>query len=120
MHAELTQAIFDLGPHVRYVAYGEGQRIALRERAGLHAASESESDQFEELLVNPALLTLTRQRGDLDCGGLRHIVVGYGNFDQLVMPTRDGHVSVAVERDADVGEVAEEVERLLAEHGLNR
>lgn len=118
MHEELTEAIFDLGPFVRYVAYGEGQAISTRERGGLDAASDSTSDRFEELLVNPALLTLTRQRGELDCGGLRHVVVAYGNFDQLVVPTRAGHVSVALERGTDVFAIAEAVARLLAHHGL--
>ena len=83
MHDELTQAIFDLGPFVRYVAYGEGQRIGTRERDGLAAASAAESD------------------------------VGYGNFAQLVMPTRAGHVSVALEREADAPAVAGDVARLL-------
>jgi hypothetical protein len=31
MDDELTQAIFDLGPFVRYVAYGEGHKIGTRE-----------------------------------------------------------------------------------------
>lgn len=118
MHDELTDAIFDLGPFIRYVAYGEGQAISTRERGDLDAASGGDSDRFEELLVNPALLTLTRQRGELDCGGLRHIVVAYGNFNQLVVPTRAGHVSVALERDADAFEVAEAVTGLLERHGL--
>jgi hypothetical protein len=111
---ELTRAIFDLGPFVRYVAFGEGQEVSTQVRGGLQAASDSTSDRFEELLVNPTLLTLTRQRGELDCGGLRFVVVGYGNFNQLVMPTRAGHVSVALEKDADVLSVAAEVEGLLA------
>jgi len=110
---ELTQAIFDLGPFVRYVAYGEGQRIWTRQREDLEAASEPESDRFEELLVNPTLLTITRQRGELDCGGLRFVIVGYGNFNQLIAPTRDGHVSVGLNTDADALAVADQVRRLL-------
>jgi hypothetical protein len=113
MHEELSQAIFELGPFVRYVAFGEGQAVSMRERGDLQAASDSASDRFEELLVNPTLLTLTRQRGELDCGGLRFVVVGYGNFNQLVMPTRAGHVSVALEKDADVLSIAGDVARLV-------
>jgi len=45
---------------------------------------------------------LARQRGDIDCGGLRYVVVAYGNFWQLVIPTdHASHVSVSVESDAD-------------------
>ena len=118
MHDELTEAIFELGSFIRYVAYGEGQTISTRERGGLDAASDATSDRFEELLVNPTLLTLARQRGELDCGGLRHVVVAYGNFNQLVIPTRAGHVSVALERDADPFAVAHAVAGLLERHGL--
>jgi hypothetical protein len=64
-------------------------------------ASESESDKYEEIFVNPSLLTLARQRGNLDCGGLRCLVVGYGNFDQLVIGLPDGHVSVCFELNSN-------------------
>ena len=119
MRDDLRQAIFALGPHVRYVAFGDGQDVSTAQRDGLAGASAEGSDFFEELIVNPALLTLARQRGELDCGGLRHVIVGYGNFDQVVMPGPggQGHVSVCVERDADAGEVAERVAALLASAG---
>jgi hypothetical protein len=91
----LRDAIFELGPHVRYVAFGSGQDVELEQRDGLANASDAGSDFFEELLVNPTLLTLARQRGELDCGGLRWILIGYGNFDEVVVPTTSGHVSVA-------------------------
>jgi hypothetical protein len=68
---------------------------------------------FEELLVNPTLLTLARQRGELDCGGLLHVIVAYGNFNQVVVPAPWGHVSVCVERDADAEAVARQVARLI-------
>jgi hypothetical protein len=93
---------FAIGPQIRYVAFGKGQDVVLRERSGLIDASTSESDRYEELLVNPTLLTLAGQRGDIDGGGLRYLVVAYGNFWQLVIPTgHRSHVSVAVESYAD-------------------
>src|ERR671917_1087595 len=106
MRDDLREAIFALGSHIRYVAFGNGQDVSTAQRDGLAGASAEGSDFFEELLVNPALLTLARQRGELDCGGLRHVVVGYGNFNQVVIPAASGHVSVCVERDADADEVA--------------
>jgi hypothetical protein len=109
----LRDAIFGLGPHIRYVAFGEGQRVETAQREGIADASDAGSDFFEELLVNPALLTLARQRGDLDCGGLRHVIVGYGNFNQVVVPAGSGHVSVCVERAADADGVARSVAELL-------
>jgi hypothetical protein len=60
--------------------------------------------------VNPALVLLAQQRGNIDCGGLRYVIVRYGNFAQVVaaMPT-GGHVSVAAESDANPGAIAEAV-----------
>jgi hypothetical protein len=115
MHSEeITTAAFALGPHVRYVAVADGQEVELRQRPGLTGASSSESDRYEELLVNPALLLLTRQRGDLDCGGMRYVIVRYGNFTQVVVPRpAGGHVSVGVELDHDPVAVGEAVIKLL-------
>jgi hypothetical protein len=113
MNAPIRDAIFGLGPHIRYVAFGDGQHVETAQREGLAHASDAGSDFYEELLVNPTLLALARQRGDLDCGGLRHVIVGYGNFNQVVLPTRSGHVSVCVERDADAEAVARRVAELL-------
>ena len=94
----MIDAIFAVSPAIRYVAVGRGQEVELRERPGLADASSSESDRYEELLVNPTLITLARQRGEIDCGGLDYLLVAYGNFFQLVLPHGDGHVSVAIER----------------------
>jgi hypothetical protein len=113
MYATLRQAIFDIGPQIRYVACGEGQRVETAQRDGIADASDASSDFFEELLVNPTLLTLARQRGELDCGGLRHVIVAYGNFNQVVVPASWGHVSVCVERDADAEVVARQVALLI-------
>jgi hypothetical protein len=41
------------------------------------------------------------------------VIVGYGNFNQVVIPTPGGHVSVCVERDADAGAVAQQVTALV-------
>lgn len=116
MKAALRDAIFAIGPEIRYVAFGEGQRVETAQRDGIADASDASSDFFEELLVNPTLLLLARQRGDLDCGGLRYVIVAYGNFNQVVIPTSSGHVSVCVERDADADAVARQVAQLLQQH----
>jgi hypothetical protein len=75
------------------------------------------SDFFEELLVNPTLLTIARQRGNLDCGGLRHVIVGYGNFNQVILETHEGHLSVCVELDRDPVRVAAQVADMLERRG---
>ena len=110
---DLSETILGLGPHIRYVAYGSGQSIELSQREGVLGASGASSDFFEELLVNPTLLTIARQRGNLDCGGLRHVIVGYGNFNQVILERNEGHISVCVELDRDPVQVAGQVADML-------
>jgi hypothetical protein len=93
--------LFAVTPAVRYVAFATGQEVNVRRREDIDSASAEESDRYEELLVNPTLLLLARQRGEIDCGGLRFLIVGYGNFHQLVVPLETGHVSIAFEPEAD-------------------
>jgi hypothetical protein len=118
VHEDLIQALFEFSSAIRYVAVGRGQEVVMGERPGLSSASSGESDRYEELLVNPTLVTLARQRGEIDCGGLRFLVVAYGNFHQLVIPMHEGHVSIAFELDGDPLGAFPTVLHLLAEHGL--
>jgi hypothetical protein len=110
----MFDAVFAVSPAIRYVAVGRGQDVQLRERPGLADASSGESDRYEELLVNPTLITLARQRGDIDCGGLDYLVVAYGSFFQLVLPVEDGHVSVAIERSQSPTELVEAIREAIA------
>jgi hypothetical protein len=111
---EIFSEVFALGDHVRYVAVADGQEVELRQRPGLVDASSSDSDRYEELLVNPVLLLLARQRGEIDCGGLDYLIVRYGNFAQVVVPNPNGgHISVAVSADEDPIAVARSIQRLL-------
>jgi hypothetical protein len=114
----IAEAVFAVSPAVRYVALGRGQDVRLRERPGLADSSSGESDRYEELLVNPALLTLARQRGEIDCGGLDYLVVAYGSFFQLVMPVDEGHVSVAVERSASPTDLVDPIREALHSAGI--
>ena len=110
----LIAHIFTASRDVRYVAvYGE-DGLRSQVRSDLRESSSSETDRYEELFVNPALLTLATQRGNLDCGGVRFLIVAYGNFYQLVRPLRHGHLSVCVELAADPVRVAALIEPLVA------
>ena len=114
----LHDEIFALTPDIRYVAHGVGQQVDLRSRPGLDNASADESDRYEELLVNPTLLALARQRGEIDCGGLRYLLVGYGHFSQLVLPMTTGHLSVAFELGVHPVDYVQAVVDVAARHGL--
>lgn len=66
-----TEDIFALTPAIRYMAYAASQHVDLHSRPDRTDPSAPESDRYEELLVNPTLLTLAKQRGDIDldpCG----------------------------------------------------
>src|SRR6201996_3324519 len=99
--------ILAVSPAVRYVALYRGGRLTSRQRSAVSDASASESDRYEELFVNPTLLTLARQRGNLDCGGAQFVLVRYGNFYQLVMDIPGGHVSVCFELSSNPLEYAD-------------
>jgi hypothetical protein len=100
MHATI-QRVLAISPAVRYVAIYRGGELASASRPDLAGASSSESDRYEELLVNPTLLTLARQRGNIDCGGLQYLLIRYGSFFVVVLPLDQGHVTVGIEPSAD-------------------
>jgi hypothetical protein len=108
-----------LSEDIRYVAvYHEGILTYLA-REGRSAASSPESDRYEELLVNPTILTLVQQRGNIDCGGARFVLIRYGNFYQCVTPIRGGHISLCIEPHADPLELVEPIQDILTHQGLS-
>lgn len=96
-----VEKIFRLSDGVRYVAVYRAGVLASKQRWAVEAASSEQSDRYEELFVNPGILTLARQRGNVDCGGLRFVVIGYGHFFQFIMELSGGHLSVCFELSED-------------------
>lgn len=111
---ELIQQILSLSDDIRYVAVLNRSSLVSSERKNLKNASASGTDRFEEFVVNPTLLTLVKQRGDIDCGGANFVVVRYGNFYQFVKPTGAGHISVAIDLKADLITLIDKIEKVLA------
>ncbi len=97
----MIDEILALSQDIRYVAVYRGGELESKMKRGAVDASSSESDRYEELLVNPTLLKLATQRGEIDCGGLDYLLIRYGNFFQFVLPRSWGHVSVCIESGAD-------------------
>lgn len=114
---EILESVLRLHPAIRYAAISAGSAVEMLQRAGITAASDSQSDRFEELFVNPALIALARARGNLDCGGLYYLLIRYGNFLQAVIPLPLGHISVAIEPGADWQSILRHLLRLLADSG---
>lgn len=115
---QLIDRILALSPHIRYVALYRDGALTSGERPDLAGASSSKSDRYEELIVNPTLLTLVTQRGNIDCGGVRFVLIRYGNFFQLVRPVRGGHLSVAVGPDGNPLELAPLIAAALERTGI--
>ncbi|MDI9312160.1 MAG: hypothetical protein QM535_18240 [Limnohabitans sp.] len=99
---EIIQILFQDFQEIRYVAIYQNNQLFSQQKQTASNASDSESDKYEELLVNPALLTLARQRGNIDCGGLRYLIIGYGNFFQLVKEIPNGHISICLDKESDI------------------
>ena len=97
----MIENIFAISKNVRYVAIYRDGKLETRSKSGTEGASNSETDRYEELLVNPILLKAASQRGNIDCGGLEYILIRYGNFFQFVLPVFWGHISVCIEKSAD-------------------
>jgi hypothetical protein len=113
-----ADVFFQISNEVRYVAFYLNGQLTLHERPGLANSSAPESDKYEELIVNPVLLTLVQQRGNIDCGGVKFVVIRYGNFWQTVWPVKQGHVSVGLEPTANPLEHAKAMESVILEQEL--
>ncbi|MEI8574058.1 hypothetical protein U737_12730 [Methylomonas sp. LW13] len=109
----MIEKIFKLSESVRYVAIYRNGQLESKAKSNMLGASSSESDRYEELLVNPTLLKLASQRGNIDCGGLEYLLVRYGNFFQFVCPISLGHISVRIEPDADPIQIGTKIKLLL-------
>lgn len=109
----MIEDIFAISKNVRYVAIYRDGKLETRSKSGTEGASNSESDRYEELLVNPILVKAASQRGNIDCGGLDYLLVRYGNFFQFVLPVPWGHISVCIEKSADPIAIGLKVKSLL-------
>lgn len=110
----IAQQLFESSSAIRYVATYTDGKLELNQRASIANSSASESDKYEELIVNPTLLKLLTQRGNIDCGGLQFVLIRYGNFFQFIQPVAGGHISVAIERDADVLRIVDQIRGVIA------
>jgi hypothetical protein len=104
---------------VRYVAIYLNAQLVTRAHSQLPGASSSESDRYEELIVNPTLLTLLHQRGNIDCGGFHFVLIRYGHFFQFIQPLPSGHVSVAIEPSIDPLALIQDLQRRIRAHCSN-
>ena len=114
----LKNQIFSISDNIRYVAIYANDELISGEKPSLKDTSSSESDKYEELIVNPTLLKLVTQRGNIDCGGMEYVIIRYGSFFEFVMPIKNGHVSVGIEPHADILEVTGKIQHIVKAAGF--
>ena len=109
----LKEKIFAISKDIRYVAIYSDEKLISSERPGIENTSSSESDKYEELIVNPTLLKLVTQRGNIDCGGARFVIIRYGSFYEFVMPLKNGHLSAGIESSSNLMDIIEAIQNLV-------
>ncbi|MCG8327479.1 MAG: hypothetical protein MI974_07330 [Chitinophagales bacterium] len=112
----IINELFNFSDKIRYAAiYSYNDLVYKQREEGIEDSSSGETDKYEELLVNPTLLTLTRQRGNLDCGGLDYLIIKYGNFYQLVKAIPNGHISICLNKKSDLNTLPNDIFLFLKE-----
>lgn len=106
---QIIDSLFEKFESIRYVAIYTTQDLIFKQKNNTTDSSSSETDKYEELLVNPILLTAANQRGNLDCGGLRFIIIGYGHFYQLISQIQGGHISICLNKNSDLTHLPEDI-----------
>ncbi len=86
---------------IRYIDIYQNNQLTSWQRENISDSSSSDSDKYEELLVNPTILTIAAQRGNIDCGGLDFVLIKYGHFFQLIRTIKGGHISICIDATAD-------------------
>ena len=109
MQEEIITRLLNKFDLVRYVAIYSNGQLTTRQKSGIENTSTGESDKYEELLVNPVLLKLSTQRGNIDCGGLNYLIIRYGYFYQLIRNLEDGHISICLALKSDINELPDRI-----------
>ncbi len=113
---QLVAGAFALDPGVRWVAVGrQGEAPRWTYRPGIRPLTPDGTDEAEERVVNPAILTLAGARGDWDLGGLQFVLLAYGKLTQLIARLPGGgHLSASLDSAVDAWRVGKDLGRLAA------
>lgn len=106
---KIIESLFGEFSEIRYMAIYIKDKLVYKQKEETSDSSSGETDKYEELLVNPTLLKLTSQRGNIDCGGLNYLIIGYGNFYQVVKSVPEGHISICIEQKSDLNELPKRI-----------
>ena len=115
---QLSEQVFSMSDDIRYVAVYYRGKLGSVSKPQAGGSSWWDSDRYEEIIVNPTLITLLRQRGNIDCGGIHQVIIEYGHFTQFVHPINGGHISVGFEPMSDFVRVIPKITKLLSDKKL--
>ncbi len=115
---KMINELLEISEYIRYIAVYDNDGLSMKQRGDIAHASSNESDKYEELLVNPTLIKLASQRGNIDCGGLDYFIIRYGSFFVLLTPTKNGHVNIGAEPDTNPLLFVEPLNALLRKYKL--
>lgn len=110
---KLIEKISLISDSIRYVAIYQDNNLESWQRADLNESSSSDSDKYEELLVNPTILKIAKQRGDIDCGGLDFVIIKYGSFFQLIREIKNGHISICIDKNENPISIEHEINNMI-------
>jgi hypothetical protein len=111
---KISDRLFEVDVNIRYVAINQKERIVeMKQNPKRPSLNPTETDQMEELIVNPIILEAAKRRGNIDMKGIRYVIIRYGTIHQLIFPYKDGHLSIGVELDANPTVVANKVAKCL-------
>jgi hypothetical protein len=118
MVEQVSEQVFSLSEDIRYVAVYYHAKLGSVCKPNPRGSGWWDSDKYEEIIVNPTLIMLLRQRGNIDCGGIRHVIIQYGDFTQVVHPIKGGHISVGFELGSEVARFLPRIKKLLSDKNL--
>lgn len=110
---KLIEKIAYISNSIRYIAIYENNNLISWQRDNLVDSSSSDSDKYEELLVNPTILKIANQRGNIDCGGLDFVIIKYGNFYQLIREIDNGHISICIDKSDNPIEIETLIKKVI-------
>ncbi len=115
---QVSDQVYSMSDHIRYVAVYYHGKLQSVSKPGLARLNLWDLDKYDELIVNPTLITLLRQRGNIDCGGIRQVIIEYRDIVQFVHPINGGHLSVGFAPLTDYTRFIPKITKLLRDKKL--
>jgi len=111
----LVQELLQVSQDIRHVAVNRNGELVRAQRQNFSSAGSSEWETFEELVLNPTLLTMVTQHGRAHHRGCISAVIRYGDIEVLLIPVTNGCVSLGLELNAHPIQIRQKVRQILDE-----